>query len=180
MKRTGEKGLIIVGYQGIGKSSVASARDRIIDLESSSFKIHGDRVSDWYVVYCRIAVSLARKGFAVLVSSHQEVVKELNIYNPEGDYSVVIITPNYILKDLWIDKLHRRFLNNSSEKNLIAWKDAESHYDTEIAWLAAYPNFSHIFIDSMDYSLSGIISGLRMINRSRANPLLTDRITEGC
>lgn len=180
MKRNEEKGLIIIGYQGIGKTSVASARNRIIDLESSSFKRHGDRSPDWYVIYCRIAVSLAREGFVVLLSSHQKVVTELDFYNPKGDYTVVIITPNYILKDLWIDRLHHRFLNDSSEKNEIAWKDAESNYDTEIEWLASYPKFSHIFIDSMDYSLSGIISGLRMINRSHANPLLTDRITEGC
>jgi ABC-type phosphate/phosphonate transport system ATPase subunit len=45
-----EQGIIIVGYQGIGKSTLAYHNKRVIDLESSNFFVNGERSKDWHVV----------------------------------------------------------------------------------------------------------------------------------
>ena len=44
--------MIIVGYQGIGKSSTVAEdrRHRFIDLESSNFWIHKKRDSEWFMI----------------------------------------------------------------------------------------------------------------------------------
>ena len=72
-----KKGLIIIGYQGIGKSTAAKHIPNSIDLESSLFKIDNKRHEDWYMVYAKIAVNLARQGYIVFTSSHKKVVKEI-------------------------------------------------------------------------------------------------------
>lgn len=62
--------MIITGYQGIGKSTLARKADKIIDLESTSFwKYERDeygkktdkktRHDDWYVYYCQVAEHLS-------------------------------------------------------------------------------------------------------------------------
>ena len=43
--------MIVVGYQGIGKSSIGG-KHNCIDLESSNFYIDGKRDNDWYKIYC--------------------------------------------------------------------------------------------------------------------------------
>ena len=73
--------MIITGYQGIGKSTLASKYDKIIDLESSSFwkteEVYGvekrTRPDDWYVYYCQIALDLSKHGYTVFVSCHPKV-----------------------------------------------------------------------------------------------------------
>ena len=40
--------MIIVGYQGIGKSSISNPDTRCIDLESGNFFVDGKRPDDWY------------------------------------------------------------------------------------------------------------------------------------
>lgn len=173
------KGMIIVGYQGIGKTSCASKRESIIDLESSNFKVDGKKADNWHVIYCRIAVSLARQGYTVLVSSHPIVVEELYQHDSNGDYDIFIVCPHFRLKDLWIEKLHKRYLLSKDEKDYIAWRDAESHFDEEILWLSKFSLVSHIFIETMDYSITGIVYGLRSMMRSGSIPISHER-AEGC
>lgn len=68
--------MIITGYQGIGKSTLASKSDKIINLESTCFwKYEEDvylnktgnksRPDDWYVYYCQVAQDLSRQGYTV-------------------------------------------------------------------------------------------------------------------
>lgn len=168
MKRISGKGLIIIGYQGIGKSSIASQLNGTVDLESSSFKIDGKRDDNWFTIYCCIAVSLARQGYTVMISSHECVVNELAKYNTEGKYSVIIICPNYILKGPWIEKLYNRYHDDPSEKNKIAWTNAELHFDSQINNLATNSSFSHIFIEDMNYDLNAIIRGLKTISHDQS------------
>lgn len=40
--------MIIIGYQGIGKSSVAKEDYKYIDLESSNFWVDGNRPNDYW------------------------------------------------------------------------------------------------------------------------------------
>ena len=176
------KGMIVIGYQGIGKSTVASKRDGIIDLESSNFKINGERDKNWYIIYCRIAVSLACQGYIVLISSHECVRSELQKYNPNNHkdkYTVVIICPHYTLEDQWIQRLHNRYIQDPSNKNLAAWKDAEAHFVDSIQSMTRSVVFSIILLKSMDYDLGGLIMSLYRANQSKYN--LTPRLQEeGC
>lgn len=59
--------MIIVGYQGIGKSSLAGRDKKFIDLESGNFWIDGKRADDWYKPYCKIAEHLSQQGYYVFV-----------------------------------------------------------------------------------------------------------------
>ncbi len=164
-----KKGMIVIGYQGIGKSTTASKRDGVIDLESSNFKVNGERDENWYIVYCRIAVSLACQGYIVLISSHECVRSELQKHNPEDKYIVVLICPHYILKDQWIHRLHDRYIHDPSNKNYAAWKDAEAHFVDSIKSMTQDVAFSIILLNSMDYDLGGLIMSLYRANQSKYN-----------
>ena len=51
--------MIVIGYQGIGKSSLAGRNNIFIDLESGNFWVDGKRADDWYKPYCQIAEHLS-------------------------------------------------------------------------------------------------------------------------
>ena len=59
--------MIISGYQGIGKSSLAG-KNNCIDLESGNFWVDGKRADDWYKQYCQIANHLTEQGYRVFFS----------------------------------------------------------------------------------------------------------------
>ena len=81
--------MVIVGYQGIGKSTLAKNRNGFIDLESSNFFVNGERSPDWYIPYCEIALDLSKQGYDVFVSSHKVVRDELKKYY--GKEKMIII-----------------------------------------------------------------------------------------
>lgn len=163
-------GLIIIGYPGIGKTSVVKngLSNRIIDFESSLFKVNDVKIDNWCSIYCKQAVSMAKQGFIVLISSHKCVREELANYDQDG-FTIVTIAPSYSLKDEWIDRLKDRYKANPCERNLAAWKNAERNFTNDIADIASECTFSHIFINSMDYSLRLILSNLQSIYSSRAS-----------
>lgn len=174
------KGMIIVGYQGIGKSSCSSLRDSIIDLESSNFFVDGERSDNWQVVYCRIAVSLAKQGYTVLISSHDCVRNELAKYVNDGSYTIVSICPSYRLKDLWIQKLHNRYIHTKLDKDYKAWQNAESNYSDSIMSIVSNSPWSFIFLETMDYDLSSIIRSLYRMNQARYFDKGISTRHEGC
>jgi ABC-type proline/glycine betaine transport system ATPase subunit len=60
-----EYGKVVVGYQGIGKSTLAFHNNRVIDLESSNFFVDGERPANWHIIYCNIARALCKQGYIV-------------------------------------------------------------------------------------------------------------------
>ena len=85
------KGLVIIGYQGIGKSSLAGW-NKCIDLESGNFFVGNKRADDWYIPYCQTALNIANQGYTVFVSSHKEVREFLStVPLPENVARVVVI-----------------------------------------------------------------------------------------
>ena len=147
-------GKIVVGYQGIGKSTLAYHNRNVIDLESSNFFIDGKRDEKWYISYCNIARSLARQGYTVCVSSHEVVRKELERKPADRQ---IIVYPALALKDAWIKSLKYRYEQTESEKDLKALKNAEQCYEQNISDLANQEGFEHLEITSMDYSLGGML-----------------------
>lgn len=149
-----EYGKIVVGYQGIGKSTLAFHNNRVIDLESSNFFVNGVRPNDWYVIYCNIARALCRQGYVVCISSHKEVREEL-AKNPA--HRQVIVYPVHHLKDKWIAKLRYRYEETKSEKDFKALRNAEDCFDENITDLANQEGFDKIGFASMDYELANLL-----------------------
>lgn len=147
--------MIIVGYQGIGKSTLAG-KNGCIDLESSNFWVNGKRLSNWYISYCQIANHLSEQGYTVFVSSHEVVRKELE----KSDEAVVVVYPSLTLRDLWVDKLRNRYKETGLEKDYKALANAEDRYVTNIEELK-YGNLETFEITNMSYSLADIVRKLR-------------------
>lgn len=149
--------MIIIGYQGIGKSTMAGQHN-CIDLESGNFwffnKMAGQivRDSNWYIPYCQIANHLSEQGYIVFVSSHKEVREELK----KSKERVVVICPSVELRDEWIAKLKERYERTQLEKDYKAWKNAEDRYEENI-WEIIDDDFAGYYIRNLNYSLKGIL-----------------------
>jgi hypothetical protein len=143
--------MIIIGYQGIGKSTLAGKRN-CIDLESGNFWVDGKRDEEWYIPYCQIANHLSQQGFTVFVSSHEVVREELK----KSEEIVYCVFPSILLRDEWVWKLKNRYEQTGLEKDFKAWKNAEDRYKENIAELMN-SNFKFYEIGSMGYSLLDIV-----------------------
>ena len=148
--------MIIIGYQGIGKSTLAGYKD-CIDLESGNFWVNGKRAEDWYIPYCQIANHLSEQGYTVFVSSHEVVRNELK----KSKERVEVICPAVSLKDEWIKKLKERYERTKLDKDFKAWKNAEDRYEENIKELMN-SGFDATVIDGIGYKLSEIISQMQL------------------
>ena len=151
--------MIIIGYQGIGKSTLAGRDRKFIDLESGNFWVDGKRAEDWYKPYCQIAEHLSRQGYIVFVSSH-EVVREQLVGSTEP---VVVIYPALELKRMWINKLEDRWQNSGLEKDYKALMNAKDRYEDNIRELASSKFLFKIALKNIDYDLEAVI--VHFINR---------------
>lgn len=141
-----KNGMIICGFPGIGKTSVASSLDRYIDLESSCFNLterddegRAEKMENWKQAYCQIAFDLAFQGKLVFVSSHKEIrdylfeMQKKDVYH--SDIPILLVYPAPENKDNWLERLERRYWISyncgmpDASKNKAAWKACESHYD---------------------------------------------------
>ena len=150
------RGLIIVGYQGVGKSSCAG-KENCIDLESSNFKLDdGSRTPDWHKTYCMIAIDLAEQGYNVFVSSHEEVHEYLRNYYDR----VVVFCPQKSMKREWIYRLTDRYLADGSPKNKRALFNAIDRYNENITELVScgLPVYQP---SAMDYDLMDYVHKIR-------------------
>lgn len=156
--------MIIIGYQGIGKSTLAG-KNKCIDLESSNFWFRDTetfqtvRHNDWYVPYCNIANHLSEQGYTVFTSSHEVVREELK----KSKEKVYVIYPSIKLKDKWISKLEERYKNTELKKDYKAMMNAKGRYDENINELKNC-GISVFEIIDMDYSLEEIVRFLEGLN----------------
>lgn len=144
--------MIILGYQGIGKSTLSNANTMCIDLESGNFWVDGKRADDWYKPYCQIANHLSEQGYTVFVSSHEVVRRELE----KSKEKVVIICPSIGLKDKWIEKLENRYAISHLDKDYKAYMNAKDRYVENITELISSP-FVCYQIQDMNYRLQRIV-----------------------
>lgn len=151
--------MIVIGYQGIGKSSLAGRNNRFIDLESGNFWVDGKRADDWYKPYCQIAEHLSQQGYIVFTSSHEVVRKQLE----KSKETVVLVFPSIDLKDKWIDKLKDRFFRTNSDKDYKALMNAEDRYEENIKELEASNIKYKMTLKDIDYDLEAAL--IHLINR---------------
>lgn len=150
--------MIVIGYQGIGKSTLAKNKKyRVVDLESSNFFVNGEKDENWYIVYCQIAKHLSDQGYTVFVSSHKEVRDELLKYKEST--KIYICAPAPKLKPDWVIKLQKRYNQTGLDKDKKAYLNAFTSYLTNIEDILK-SDFEIILIESLDYDLSKIIPGL--------------------
>lgn len=124
--------MIIIGYQGIGKSTLAKNNLKFIDLESGCFWVDGKRDANWYIPYCQMAEHLSKQGYCVFTSSHEPVRKLL----AKSSEQVVAICPHPDLKDKWIEKLRKRAEDSGLEKDHKAFLNAADRYTENIKEVA--------------------------------------------
>lgn len=144
--------MIIIGYQGIEKSTLAKDSWKYIDLESGNFWINGERDEQWYKPYCNIANHLSAQGYTVFTSSHKEVREELK----NSSEVVKIAFPALELKTDWLIRLTNRYNESMLEKDYKALINASLYYEDNINDLMNEP-FDKIVINNIDYNLRKLI-----------------------
>lgn len=145
--------MIIIGYQGVGKSTLSKENINFIDLESSHFFIDGKRDDNWYLVYCSIAKSLSEQGYNVFVSSH-DVVR--NTLESIAYSKILIIYPSVDLKNDWVKKLEDRYNLTKLEKDYKAMMNAKDRYEDNIKELEN-SSFIKVKITDINYELKELI-----------------------
>jgi len=141
--------MIIIGYQGIGKSTVSNRKSGFIDLESGNFWVDGKRDSNWHIPYCNIATHLSEQGYNVFTSSHEVVRKQLKKSNQQK----IIVCPSLELKDIWLKRLTKRYEETMSDKDYKAMMNAVDRYDENIKELLNEDGFEKVIISTVPYDL---------------------------
>lgn len=150
--------MIVIGYQGIGKSTLAGRDNKFIDLESGNFWVDGKRADDWYKPYCNIAEHLSKQGYIVFTSSHEVVRKQLENSNE----IIVLVYPSIELKDEWIDKLEERYAMSKLEKDYKALMNAVDRYEENIKELSeSNHKYCRVVLTKMDYDLEAALIRLK-------------------
>ena len=148
--------MIVVGYQGIGKSTLAGKNHQYIDLESGNFWVDGKRADDWYKPYCQIAEHLSQQGYVVFTSSHEVVRNQL----AKSSETVVVVHPAPHLKDEWIKKLHDRWQITGLDKDYKAYMNALDRYTENIQELKTCDIPYKLEISVIDYDLEALLDYL--------------------
>ena len=137
--------MIIIGYQGIGKSTLANNKGvRCIDLESGNFYVDGVRADNWYKIYVQIAKHLSQQGYTVFVSSHKVVRDEL----ANCGERVGACYPDLSLRDEWVAKLQARYDMSKLDKDYRALMNAKDRY---------MENISEVITDCEKYGFKKIV-----------------------
>ena len=164
-----KQGIIICGFPGIGKSSIAGWNN-CIDLESSNFsRIENGYISsgpvrvsfDWASLYCELAVQLASQGYTVLTSTHSKVIDIFTACENNGMWTdtvvgAVIFCPHVHWKDEWIERLKKRYDKDPSGKNARALYFASYQWD-KIYSLVTNETLPVVQPDSVQYDLKDYI-----------------------
>lgn len=146
--------MIIIGYPGVGKTSLAGRYSQYIDLESSHFNdVLGEKRSGRFIPYCKIAEDLSRQGYRVFVSCHKEVQE----YFSKSNEYVIVLYPALELKEQWLDRVKKRFENEPSIKNAKAPESVDKHYSTHINSLRNSPFENKLVLGDMNYTLDNEI-----------------------
>ncbi len=142
--------MIIIGYPGVGKTSLAGRYNQYIDLESSNWNSPDNTKPDmWWWSYCKVAEDLSRQGYRVFVSCHPSVQK----YFEESNEYVMVIYPSIELKEEWIKRISDRYERDRSIKNLAALNNVDLYYDKQIKSLNDSSFENKLVLKDINYKL---------------------------
>jgi len=145
---------VLIGYQGIGKSSIASKYSDFVDFESGNFWVDGRRADDWYKPYAQCVLDLSSQGLNVFTASHKpyrEYIYEINSKREKPE-PIYIIHPSIELKDFWIGKLQDRYNRSGLDKDYRALMNAKDRYVDNIRELLDDP-IPSVVIKDRNYDL---------------------------
>jgi hypothetical protein len=146
--------MIIIGYPGVGKTTLAGRYDKYIDLESSNWNSPNNTKPDmWWWSYGKVAEDLSRQGYRVFVSCHPSVQK----YFEESNEYVMLLYPSLELKEEWVKRVSDRYDRDRSMKNLAALNNVELYYDKQIKALNNSPFEHKLVLKDMNYTLDNEI-----------------------
>lgn len=145
--------MIVIGYQGIGKTTTAKKLNNCLDLESSMMKIDGKRDENWFIPYGQIALDLSRQGNIVFTASHRIFREWLEVNSNDTD-RILCIVPALDIKDLWIEKLQKRWEQTNLLKDRLAFMNAKECYIENITEMYDFQNSFEIYqIQDLNYNL---------------------------
>lgn len=127
-------GLIVVAYQGMGKTTLTKQNPNYFDLESSGYPRDNQ---EWYKNYVKDAIKkVTEEGYDICFLSSHEVVR---------DYLTTIKQPFLIFypiakKSTMLDRLAKRYFEDPSVKNGKALANAVLDYEKNVMDLMAYRN----------------------------------------
>lgn len=129
------RGILIAGFGGIGKTTLAKKYENVLDLESSNFKYIIDEElqkidveerkglktrksnKDFPQNYYNAIIDGLEKYDVVLISMHNEIVKMLK----ENNIDYIIVYPN----EKMLDELMQRYIDRGNTKEFLSGvKDA--------------------------------------------------------
>lgn len=153
--------MIIFGYQGIGKSSLANspAGALYIDLESSMFRtpMHPERSEDWFQAYGNIVCDLDKQGKFVFSACHQQIRDYIASEKNIKDVVAAICYPSLELREEWLYRLRQRWMDTQLPKDKAALDFAEASYSSSIKTLDKDTYYDHIILNNMNYNLNNIL-----------------------
>lgn len=140
--------MIIIGYPGVGKSTLSNNQSNVIDFDSSLYPKQGY----WEDLYVKKAIELSEQNYIVCVSSHKMVQELLKEYKGQ----IIVVYPSLSLHDFWIDKLRNRYEKTQDSADYRALQRCVSHYCEDILELRELP-FVKIEIKNKNYNLEELL-----------------------
>ena len=125
--------MIIIGFPGIGKSSVTRAYDGdtnttgYIDLESSNFV----KDDNWVEEYCCLVIDLDLQGYKVFVSSHKKV-REYLAEKQDIFPDIMEVFPSKEMRIEWLNRLESRYMKCKTAKNERALNYMRNNFDDAV------------------------------------------------
>lgn len=145
-------GKIIVGFPGVGKSSLKEIG--WIDLKSDCFWVgeEGNKIRPqaWYESFCNVAIDLSEQGYNIFVPSHEAVRRYLK--SKKVDY--IVVYPHPHLREAWIQKLYSRYQNNPNRETEAAYNAVLEHWDE---FMNDLKNEKSIIISNINYNLKELL-----------------------
>ena len=147
--------MIIIGYPGIGKSTLASNNpEAYCYLSANDYKIYDNSV--WMDRYCQDAIDEEPYSDVVFVDYYDEVLDRLN----ETNSRVIVVAPALDLRDEWVKKLLRRYQQTFQTTHYYDYSRVEHVYDKDVQY--ALENAREFYvIRNMKYKLHSILDELR-------------------
>ena len=155
-----DRGVVVIGYPGVGKSTLSAQDKTFVDLESSDFVIGTEKIKNWEILYSNLAMSIASRNRVVFVSSHKVVRDHLLSLPKFDDIDIMAVVPSVDLKDGWIQKLEDRFKESWLEKDYCAYLRSRDYYEEDIQNLKAdfaEKSLPVVELTSLEYDLRGLI-----------------------